>query len=55
MYMRMALASLAIIALSACVAAREDIDPSSGQYEPEGFDPERELEPSEPHPSEPSP
>ncbi|QTD55260.1 hypothetical protein [Parasphingorhabdus cellanae] len=46
-------ASLTLI-LGACVAGDEDIDSSSDRYEPEGFDPERGLEPPEADPNEPS-
>lgn len=46
-------ASLTLI-LGACVAGNEDIESSSDKYEPEGFDPERGLEPPETESTEPS-
>ncbi len=44
---------MTLLTLGACVAGNDDIESSSDQYEPEGFDPERGLEPPETDPSEP--
>lgn len=53
MYKLIALTSVALLSLSACVPTGEDIDSSSDQYEPEGFDPERGADIPENGPSEP--
>ncbi len=55
MHKFIALATMALLTLTlgACVAGNDDVESSSDQYEPEGFDPERGLEPPETEPSEP--
>lgn len=52
-FIALASAPLLTLILGACVAGSDDIESSSDQYEPEGFDPERGLEPPETDPSEP--
>ncbi len=55
MHKFIALATIALLTLTlgACVAGNDDVESPSDQYEPEGFDPERGLEPPETDPSEP--